>query len=39
VRTTTCRTSATAGKIVASIGPLMDYDAFQPYGPNYTVPA
>ena len=29
-------TDATAGAIVASIGPLMDYDAFQPYGPNYT---
>lgn len=32
-------TDATAGKIIAYIGPLMDYDAFQVYGPNYTVPA
>lgn len=32
-------TTATAGAIVASIGPLMDYDAFQAYGPNYTTAA
>lgn len=28
-----------AGAVVASIGPLMDYDSFFAYPPNYTVPA
>lgn len=30
---------ATAGRIIASIGPLMDYEAQYYYPPNYTVPA